>query len=342
MTGNEGSRYRNDLRSWAIQNRGGFIEFRLDLDAPLAITLDFTLCSGLVNGKTDCPIAIVVNGERLVAGFDPHLVNWYDKNLVVRPELLVAGANTIRIELDDDASTCVFVRDVRVSATIIRKAANAMTSEEQDRFKSVITELINNGTFGELTMIHTVRSHNMHGFWGPVGAQRFLPWHRVYLSKLEESMRTIDPQAFIPYWDWSTNQEFPQWLADFMPTVPAETRSGSITVTRNIGQGGRLATASEVNALLVARNEFTAFESQLESFHNQVHVWVGGTMNTMESPADAVFWMHHANVDRIWAEWQLRNPTKHPQLTGRDATMDPWSIKELQTRTTEDLNYIYE
>jgi tyrosinase len=45
--------------------------------------------------------------------------------------------------------------------------------------------------------------------------------------------------------------------------------------------------------------------------HNLVHVWVGGNTGTMlfsTSPNDPVFFVHHCNVDRIWAEWQGQNP----------------------------------
>lgn len=50
--------------------------------------------------------------------------------------------------------------------------------------------------------------------------------------------------------------------------------------------------------------------------HNQVHTYVGGiiasptgskTFGTMllpSSPSDPVFFLHHSNVDRLWAEWQ--------------------------------------
>lgn len=37
--------------------------------------------------------------------------------------------------------------------------------------------------------------------------------------------------------------------------------------------------------------------------HNQVHVWVGGSMGPGTSPNDPVFFLHHANVDRIWSKW---------------------------------------
>lgn len=42
--------------------------------------------------------------------------------------------------------------------------------------------------------------------------------------------------------------------------------------------------------------------------HNRVHVWVGGSMGPMTSPNDPIFFMHHCNVDRIWAMWQARHP----------------------------------
>jgi tyrosinase len=51
--------------------------------------------------------------------------------------------------------------------------------------------------------------------------------------------------------------------------------------------------------------------------HNVVHIWVGGIFDRQEglrlggtmsiplaSPNDPVFFLHHANIDRLWAEWQ--------------------------------------
>jgi tyrosinase len=51
--------------------------------------------------------------------------------------------------------------------------------------------------------------------------------------------------------------------------------------------------------------------------HNIVHVWVGGlkientqttyagAMSSGGSPNDPCFWLHHSNLDRLWADWQL-------------------------------------
>lgn len=42
--------------------------------------------------------------------------------------------------------------------------------------------------------------------------------------------------------------------------------------------------------------------------HNRIHVWVGGDMGPGTSPNDPVFYLHHCNVDRLWALWQYAHP----------------------------------
>jgi hypothetical protein len=32
-----------------------------------------------------------------------------------------------------------------------------------------------------------------------------------------------------------------------------------------------------------------------------------GTMGSSTSPNDCVFWLHHSNIDRLWADWQLQD-----------------------------------
>jgi len=65
---------------------------------------------------------------------------------------------------------------------------------------------------------------------------------------------------------------------------------------------------------LVLEQGYQGFNS---STHNAGHRFVGGHMGGSFSPNDPIFWMHHANVDRIWAQWQTfqlqQNPTATPQ-----------------------------
>ncbi len=49
--------------------------------------------------------------------------------------------------------------------------------------------------------------------------------------------------------------------------------------------------------------------SAQSQMHNGTHVWVGGQMGRVPTaPNDPVFWLHHANIDRLWAIWQTRHP----------------------------------
>jgi tyrosinase len=53
--------------------------------------------------------------------------------------------------------------------------------------------------------------------------------------------------------------------------------------------------------------------AQIEyDLHNLVHRYVTGNMITMASPNDPVFWLHHANIDRLWGDWQRKNQESCP------------------------------
>lgn len=209
-----------------------------------------------------------------------------------------------------------------------RKAASALTAAEQTAYQDTIDQLIQTGAYGSLVAIHGDMNHDQHGSMGPVGAERFLSWHRDFLLKLELQLQTLNPNSFIPYWDWTQERAIPAWMGHFLPVVPVAGRKHPIHVRRSLGKHGRLPASAEINALIQHTGlSYDEFTSLLEGFHNDVHNWVGGTMgNIMISPADPIFWMHHAQVDRIWSLWQA-NPAdagKHPTLSGADAILDPW------------------
>ena len=58
-------------------------------------------------------------------------------------------------------------------------------------------------------------------------------------------------------------------------------------------------------------------------------------------PSDPIFWMHHGMVDKVWADWQAKNPGKGPVLSGTDATMDPWSDTVKSLEDVSKLSYSY-
>jgi tyrosinase len=63
------------------------------------------------------------------------------------------------------------------------------------------------------------------------------------------------------------------------------------------------------------------------SIHNRVHLWVGGqasgSMVWMSSPNDPVFFLHHCNIDRLWAQWQREHPDQGYHPTGQGNELGP-------------------
>lgn len=214
-----------------------------------------------------------------------------------------------------------------------RRNQRSLTVDQQNRFLNAFTQINTVNALGPLVDIHSNAIHQMHS------NPRFLPWHRIYLIRMEELLKMVDPTVCIPYWKSSEDQSFPSWLIGFTPTV--NLISGPHTVTRNIGAFATLPTTADVTAVM-GNGTFNSFASALEGIHNSGHVWVGGSMGGIPTaPADPVFWMHHAEIDRIWAEWQVANPGQNPSLAGAAAIMDPWTEDEAATRDIAALGYAY-
>lgn len=88
--------------------------------------------------------------------------------------------------------------------------------------------------------------------------------------------------------------------------------------------------------------------------HNRTHVWIGGTMSGSDSPNDPLFFLHHCNIDRLWALWQFRHPgQQYPEVVpnvvppgnrphGLNDAMPPWTTKPLDVLNHVALGYSYD
>lgn len=94
----------------------------------------------------------------------------------------------------------------------------------------------------------------------------------------------------------------------------------------------------------LAKTTYPAFQNALESggglssgnqMHNGLHEWTGGPGGHMTSPYvspfDPFFYLHHCNIDRLWAMWQMDgHQTEYPTSGGttnhhRNDIMYPWT-----------------
>ncbi|KAF8802289.1 tyrosinase [Phlegmacium glaucopus] len=67
--------------------------------------------------------------------------------------------------------------------------------------------------------------------------------------------------------------------------------------------------------------------------HDGAHLSVGGEMsNFYSSPADPLFYLHHANLDRIWWNWQQMVPSRLYEISGRSTTKSPFQNITLDSK----------
>lgn len=97
------------------------------------------------------------------------------------------------------------------------------------------------------------------------------------------------------------------------------------------------------------------FFGALENVHNLIHNFSGGnspypvgpnnefSTGDMVDPGrtafDPIFWGHHGNVDRLWADWQRRHPGRGPD--NPDAVLPPWNFTVTDTYSIAALGYEY-
>ena len=200
----------------------------------------------------------------------------------------------------------------------------------------------------------------IHGLPLPVycqhGSPIFLPWHRAYLYFFEKALQDRVPGATLAWWDWTHNHRegLPASYARVRteegrknplassPIQPRGRRDPREKRTRRQpGDPNRLPTPEQVTRVRRNRDFFT-FQNQLESIHNGIHGWVGGTMGDISTSAyDPIFWAHHCMIDRLWYLWQLDHPGAHLPAAYLDQALPPFAMTVRQTLDITALGYDY-
>jgi tyrosinase len=199
-----------------------------------------------------------------------------------------------------------------------------------------------------------------HGSW------YFLPWHRMYLMAFELAVQDVlaDPDWSLPYW-YAVNPD-DAGMAVLPPAFRDRTVGNDLFTmrrSRRMNAGAALPDlgASLLDALVAPQystplgtSTFGGGERATPSFsgdetglledtpHGAVHVLVGNDFDAAGNPVrfgwmgsfftaalDPIFWLHHANLDRLWQAWLDADPA-HTQPTGDDAwAATRWSFPKV-------------
>ncbi|MDQ3283151.1 MAG: tyrosinase family protein [Acidobacteriota bacterium] len=156
----------------------------------------------------------------------------------------------------------------------------------------------------------------------------FLPWHRMFVFFFEQIVRQVTktPSFALPYWNYSVS-------GTNHGVLPAEFRMPNDPTFKYLYVSKRNANANNGTAIdagqpdaplsLVSLNQCTYGPSGAQpgfcqaldfGLHGNVHVLTGNGQNMGSVPwaaYDPIFWMHHSNIDRLWASWNAagrKNP----------------------------------
>lgn len=194
----------------------------------------------------------------------------------------------------------------------------------------------------------------MHGRYGggyrycPHGDWYFLPWHREFVLMYERAARALTGNAAfaMPYWDWTVDRVMPQAFTD--PSYKGKPNplyvSGRTLNTSNWPLPDAWVGADVLKSRVYAETNFQLFGTSknpnqdsldmawvvrgggVQGFlegtpHNLIHNAIGAFMPSAGSPRDPIFFMHHGNIDRIWANWNALGRSNTADMTPTDRNL---------------------
>ena len=245
-----------------------------------------------------------------------------------------------------------------------RKEIRELTSEEWDRFAGAVNEFRLSGRWEKIANLHTDPKVWQVAHSDESGLQAaFLPWHRVFLRRMEGELQRIDPKVTMPYWNWALDSEDPAGSPvlspDFFggsgdPETSFCVTEGSFSdlsnetcVKRLIPRdSGGFLTLSNLKEVLVENPDYGRFVNTMENglgLHGHLHMFLGGDMARVNSPKDPLFYAHHAFIDKLWWEWQMmHNELGSPAYKGNaTAPLYPFEESASDVFSVEDMGYTY-
>lgn len=204
----------------------------------------------------------------------------------------------------------------------IRRNIATVSPEERDRFRDAIIQLDTASVYPD-GVSYWDKQDEIHQATHVHGGPAFIPWHRELCNRFEALLREVDPSLSLHYWDWTTDpRASPDGKGGFTnlfstgPNGFMGSASGlagppldGFEVFRAV-QDGAPAVASDAAIVSTGNSapkgqQYPLFRQALESAHNSIHGYIGGTIGFGHTAFEDPFvFLLHSNVDRLWACWQ--------------------------------------
>ncbi|MBI3821883.1 MAG: tyrosinase family protein [Planctomycetes bacterium] len=174
-----------------------------------------------------------------------------------------------------------------------------------------------------LDMWNTCQAH------GGQNENYFLPWHRAYIYYLEEIIRDVSGEKSftLPYWNYSVAganhgvlpPEFRMKNDPLFKSLYIENRNPGVNAGGSIDSsptGLSTIALEECFYQPTGGGTHQGFNMRLDfGLHGHVHVTTGDGMNmgsVQYAARDPIFYLHHCNIDRLWASWNKAGRKNSP------------------------------
>ncbi|KAJ2704538.1 hypothetical protein FB645_003188 [Coemansia sp. IMI 203386] len=208
----------------------------------------------------------------------------------------------------------------------VRRSAHSLSPSDWQRIHRVVDQLHSQGQFDRFAGSHQTVFGDVHG------KSAFFPFHRRFVLEFENMGRRIDPEFTIPYWDTTRDYRDPASSAILRNgTLGGNGQGPDGCVADGIQANWQLGFPSRhcmkrqynngnnmrpwfspevISSYIQADKRLDAFREHIEfSIHGATHLGLGGDAATRYAPNDFFFHMHHANIDRLWWQWQNNQDT---------------------------------
>jgi len=176
-------------------------------------------------------------------------------------------------------------------------------------------------------MWNTCQSHSGQN------SNNFLPWHRLYIYYFERIVRQVcgHPEFTLPYWNYTSSDPAQRGVMPEQFRLPDDPLYGSLYVATR----GSLANSGQPIQQYQTGDQMDITDAMLKTnystvdsvqgfcravdsgIHGRIHVLTGTSKDMGSVPyagQDPLFFVHHANIDRMWASWN-KNGGKNPPTT---------------------------
>uniref|UniRef100_A0A6B2KZX3 Tyrosinase copper-binding domain-containing protein n=1 Tax=Arcella intermedia TaxID=1963864 RepID=A0A6B2KZX3_9EUKA len=200
----------------------------------------------------------------------------------------------------------------------VRVSWHTITADQKQLYFDAVKALKASGVYDKFARIHWEKTNAdwAHGKYG------FFPWHREFLWEFENAIRALGGKYAcynVPFWDWERDAGREQTsvvVADFGGMNSGCIKSGPFAgwtdfnkdcVQRKFDKTIFFVGEARTVDIITSSTSYgttSGFRANIEGApHASVHNFFGGHMGSMMSASDPIFFIVHANVDRLWYLW---------------------------------------